>query len=60
MIQVCREAPYAQVIAVHMEAFNHCLLTRDDLRFQLEAERLLDRVRIPADGEVLEQSSLLK
>ena len=35
----------ADVIAVHMEAINHCLLTREQLR-----ARTLDRVRIPADG----------
>jgi len=36
-------------VAVHMEAINHCLLTRDDLAFQLEAARV--RAAIPADGE---------
>lgn len=51
---VCRELPNAQVIAVHMEAINHCLLSRADLRRELEAQGLSDRVLIPADGEVIE------
>ena len=49
VVAVCQAAPAAQVVAVHMEAINHCLLTRDDLAFQLEAARV--RAAIPADGE---------
>ncbi len=60
VITVCKVAPFSRVVAVHMEAFNHCLLTRDDLRFQLEAERVLDRVRIPTDGEQWSESPLVK
>ena len=49
VIAVCQAAPGAQVVAVHMEAINHCLLTREDLAFQLEAARV--RAAIPGDGE---------
>lgn len=52
VIAVCQAAPGAQVVAVHMEAINHCLLTRDDLAFQLEAARV--RAAIPEDGEWIE------
>jgi len=48
---VCHKAPETRVVAVHMEAFNHCLLTRRELRDFLEKEQLLDRVSIPNDGE---------
>ncbi len=51
VIQVCQAAPRTQVVAVHMDAINHCIVSREDLAFQLEAERLRDRVAIPADGE---------
>lgn len=51
VISVCRSAPNSQVIAVHMEAVNHCLLTRTDLAFQLEAARVLQQVAIPNDGD---------
>lgn len=37
-----------------MEAINHCLLTRADLRAQLAAAGLAGRVAILADGEALE------
>jgi len=49
--QVCRSAPRSQVVAVHMEAINHCLVTRADLAFQLEAERVIAQVAIPDDGD---------
>src|SRR5215467_7966016 len=31
VVRVCRATPNAQVVAVHMEAINHCLLTRAEL-----------------------------
>jgi len=34
--RVCRHAPEAAIVAVHMEAINHCLLTRAGLRSYLE------------------------
>jgi L-ascorbate metabolism protein UlaG (beta-lactamase superfamily) len=48
---VCRAAPEARVIAVHMDTINHCLLTRRDLARGLREMGLADRVMIPADGE---------
>ena len=50
---VCRSISSARIVAVHMEAVNHCVETREDLKRFLEKERLLDQVLIPADGEVL-------
>ncbi|MCZ8520900.1 MULTISPECIES: MBL fold metallo-hydrolase [Paenibacillus] len=47
---VCRYAPAAKVVAVHMDAINHCLVTRADLRERLSAEGLLEQVAIPEDG----------
>ena len=52
VIATCQALPSARIIAVHMEAINHCLLTRADLAFQLEAARV--RAEIPADGEWVE------
>jgi L-ascorbate metabolism protein UlaG (beta-lactamase superfamily) len=52
--KVCRALPDALVIAVHMEAINHCLLTRDNLAEELQRQGLAKRVKIPADGETLE------
>lgn len=52
VVAVCRELPTARVIAVHMEAVNHCLLTRAELRQALETEGLSAQVTIPADGEI--------
>jgi L-ascorbate metabolism protein UlaG (beta-lactamase superfamily) len=53
VVSVCRALPSTRVVAVHMEALNHCFLTRGELREALGRERLLDRVEIPEDGETL-------
>jgi L-ascorbate metabolism protein UlaG (beta-lactamase superfamily) len=54
LITTCKSAASARLVAVHMESINHCLLTRDDLAFQLEAARVSDRVAIPLDGAWVE------
>ena len=51
VINVATAAPEATVIAVHMEAINHCLLSREELRKATEAAAIASRVNIPQDGE---------
>lgn len=41
----------SKVIANHLEALNHCPLTRVQLKNELEKHGLLDKVFIPNDGE---------
>jgi L-ascorbate metabolism protein UlaG (beta-lactamase superfamily) len=53
VVQVCRAVPGARVIALHMEAINHCYLSRHDLRQTLHREGLVDQCSVPADGETL-------
>jgi L-ascorbate metabolism protein UlaG (beta-lactamase superfamily) len=50
VISVCRAAPQANVIAVHMEAINHCLLTRQQLGTEAQAAGMR-HVVIPKDGD---------
>jgi L-ascorbate metabolism protein UlaG (beta-lactamase superfamily) len=52
--RVCRKVPNTKVVTVHMESFNHCLLTRRRLADILAEERLSGQVMIPADGEQIE------
>jgi L-ascorbate metabolism protein UlaG (beta-lactamase superfamily) len=47
VLAVMAAAPWATVIAVHMEAINHCLVTRRDLAGAVAG------VVIPADGETV-------
>ena len=54
VVEVCRAAPRATVIAVHLEAVNHCLLTRAELREGLRRADVRTSVRIPRDGEDLQ------
>ena len=48
---VARAAPSTRVVAVHMEAINHCVLRRADLAAAIERAGLTSRVAIPKDGE---------
>ncbi len=50
---VAEAAPGARVVAVHLEAINHCLESRADLAAGLVAADVGARVAIPADGESL-------
>lgn len=51
--EVAAHAPKAQIVVLHLEAWNHCLLSRKDLQKFLETNRLANRVCIPKDGERL-------
>src|SRR3954470_5499693 len=53
VIETARAAPRATVVAVHMEALNHCPLTRAGLREAVDEAGVGTRVLIPADGETL-------
>ena len=50
VVAVARHAPDARVVAVHLEAINHCLQTRADLHQRIHDEGLTDRVTVPEDG----------
>ena len=52
VVKVCRQAPKTQIIAVHMDAINHCLESRVDLYTRLKQEGLSNQVFIPMDGEL--------
>lgn len=49
--RVCRVLPEARIVAVHMDAINHCLESRAALREALREAGVAMRVSIPADGE---------
>jgi L-ascorbate metabolism protein UlaG (beta-lactamase superfamily) len=52
LVTLARQAP-GQVVFNHMEALDHCPLTRAELRARLEAEGLASRAHLPEDGEPL-------
>lgn len=49
--RVCKRAPRAKIIAVHMEAWNHCRLTRAALRTFVSEHGL--PVAVPNNGDLL-------
>jgi L-ascorbate metabolism protein UlaG (beta-lactamase superfamily) len=50
VVAVARRVPSARVVAVHLDAINHCIQTRADLHQRLHDEGLTDRVTVPEDG----------
>lgn len=53
ILRAYRAAPTATIVAVHMDAINHMTLTRKQLQDYVQQNGIQDRVRIPADGEIL-------
>ncbi|MDP4180904.1 MAG: MBL fold metallo-hydrolase [Bacillota bacterium] len=53
MLCACKSFPLLKIVAVHMEAWNHCRLSRKELRdFSLE-HNIQTQIVIPEDGESL-------
>jgi len=51
--ELCHRYPNIQVVAVHMESWNHCRLSRKDLKYYISSNNITNTVIIPEDGEVL-------
>jgi L-ascorbate metabolism protein UlaG (beta-lactamase superfamily) len=49
-----------KVVAVHLDAFNHCLTSREILRDAVLKEGLSEKVIIPQDGELFEIDACAK
>lgn len=45
--------PNALIIAIHMEAINHCVLTRKELADDVKSKGISHNVIIPADGQII-------
>lgn len=53
-IEVCRAAPDAVVVAVHMEALDHATISRTELRsFAAREDLNPSQLLIPSDGEII-------
>lgn len=50
---VCRKSPNSKIIVTHMEAWNHCSLSRKELKDFLVKKSLNNQVCIPNDGEII-------
>lgn len=53
LLKTHRLVPQVRIIASHMEAVNHCLLTRAQLREYVDINQFGDIVSIPQDGETV-------
>ena len=53
VIHAYKAAPQAQIIAVHMDAVNHTMVTSDDVRELVTEKKMEDRVSVPREGETI-------
>ena len=51
--RVAEHAPGAHIVAVHLEAINHCVETRADLHQRLRDAGLQEHVTVPEDGALV-------
>ncbi|MFD2369553.1 MBL fold metallo-hydrolase [Brevibacillus sp. GCM10020057] len=54
--QLALAAPDSRIFVAHMEVWNHCLLSRSELRAYLGERQLAERVTVPDDGETVDYS----
>ena len=45
--------PEAEIVAVHMDAINHCTVSRKNVRDLAKMMKIEDRVHVPEDGETV-------
>jgi L-ascorbate metabolism protein UlaG (beta-lactamase superfamily) len=53
LAELARAYPEATIVAVHMDALNHCGLTKQALRAYLSAQALQARILVPEEGEAI-------
>jgi len=51
ILRINKIVPNATIIAIHMEAVNHCLLSRQELKEFVTQHGIENKVIIPADGQ---------
>ncbi|MFS0880409.1 hypothetical protein CHH83_03685 [Bacillus sp. 7586-K] len=49
--EVCKAAPHAKIISVHMEAVNHWTLSRNELKGFIKEKGISSNVLVPDDGD---------
>ncbi len=52
--QIKQLLPDAKIITVHMDAINHCLLSKENLKENLAQESWASDINIPNEGDMLE------
>lgn len=51
ILNMVKVIPKARIIAIHLEAWNHCRLSRDTLRQSMRQNSLCQNVYVPENGE---------
>lgn len=57
---VIKLLPNSKIIAVHMDAINHCSLSKTDLKEYIKNEKLENNIVIPNEGDIISYKDLIK
>lgn len=57
ILKAYKEQPQSKIIAIHMDAVNHCFIKRKDLIAVLKENDLQSRIAVPVDGEKIPLST---
>ncbi len=49
---ITKTSPHTKLIISHMEAWNHCLLTREEVRSFTRQNQFEDKIFVPENGEI--------
>lgn len=52
--KITKTSPHTKLIISHMEAWNHCLLKREEVRDYIRQNQWKNNISVPEDGEVFE------
>ena len=53
IVRLAKKAPYTKIIVAHMEAWNHCSLSRQELKTHIQTSKLAEQIMVPGDGEII-------
>jgi L-ascorbate metabolism protein UlaG (beta-lactamase superfamily) len=54
ILKVAKKTPGTKIVVAHMESWNHCLLSREELTYFVEENGLINQIYIPKDGEEIQ------
>jgi hypothetical protein len=51
--KIRQTSPHTKLIISHMESWNHCLLTRKEVRDYIRQNHLENTISVPENGEII-------
>jgi len=56
---IAKLLPNSKTIAIHMDAINHCSLSKNNLKEYIENEKLEKNIVIPNEGDIISYKQII-